>query len=104
MLAAEVYDLRQKGYRVVLLGDFNAHIGNVVGVGVPSNHCSINPNGRRFLNFLHDINSVHLNGACRVEGDLSTRISEGLWTWQRNGISTVIDYGVISPNYLNTVT
>ena len=103
VLASEVYDLRQKGYRVVLLGDFNAHVGDVVGVGVPGNHPSINRNGHRFLNFLHDINSVHLNGACRVEGDLSTRISEGLWTWQRNGISTVIDYGVISPNDLNTV-
>ena len=103
VLATEVYDLRQKGYRVVLLGDFNAHVGDVVGVGVPGNHRNVNRNGNRFLNFLHTINSVHLNGACRVEGDWSTRISEGLWTWQRNGLSTIIDYGVISPNDLNTV-
>ena len=41
--------------------------------------------------------------ACHIEGDWSTRLSEGLWTWQRSGYSTGIDYGVISPNYLNTV-
>ena len=103
VLRKEVHDLCNDGYRVLMLGDFNAHVGNSCGVGVVGNHPNINLNGDRFMNFLRETNSLHLNGACRVQGDWSTRISEGLLTWQQNGISTIIDYGVVSNFDLNSI-
>ena len=99
----EAFVLRSQGYRVVYLGDFNGHIGCLPGVGVPNNTPKINPNGRRFLNFLEITDSRHINGECRVPGDLSTMLTKGLWTRQRAGFSSVIDYGVVSSEHINSV-
>ena len=73
----EAFDLRSKGYRVCYLGDMNGHVGDQLGVGVPGNTPVINPNGRRFLNFLDVTDSRHINGECRVPGDWSTRLTTG---------------------------
>ena len=103
VLRSEMRDLRQAGYRVILKGDFNCHVGSVLGKGVVGNHPSINKNGERFLKFLEETNACHVNGACRVQGDWSTRISKGLWTRQRGGVSTILDYGVITLEHLDSV-
>ena len=92
---------RALGRRIVMLGDFNGHIGAEPGVGVPGNHNRVNPNGRRLLNFLQLNDMVHLNGARRaVDG---SQIAQGLWTRQRNGHSTVIDYTLVSAEHLASV-
>ena len=52
VLRSEVSDLRRMNYRVVLLGDFNGHVGCVPGIGVVGNNPNINKNGTRFLDFL----------------------------------------------------
>ena len=103
VLRSEVRDLRQAGYRVILKGDFNGHVGNIINKGIVGNHPIVNKNGERFLNFLKETNACHVNGACRVQGDWSTRISKGLWTRQRSGVSTILDYGVITCEHLDTV-
>ena len=95
VLRAEIRDLQQAGFRILLKGDFNGHVGAAVEDGIVGNHLVKNRNGVRFLQFLDDVNACHLNGACRVAGDWETRISKGLWTRQRGGISSVIDYGVV---------
>lgn len=99
----ESFSLRSKGYRIVFLGDFNGHIGNQLGKGIPGNKPDINPNGHRFLNFLKHTNTVHINGCVRVPGSWDTRITSGLWTRQRGGHSTVLDYGVVSAEHINSV-
>ena len=48
VLKMEVESLRQEGFRVVLLGDFNGHVGDTPGVGIVGNKPDINRNGRRF--------------------------------------------------------
>ena len=95
VLRAEVAALRKDGFRVVLLGDFNSHIGCAPGVGVPGNHPDVNRNGKRFLDFLDDCHCVHING----RADLTT----GLWTRQRGGFSTVLDYGLIAFEHISSV-
>ena len=82
------------GYRVEVLGDFNGHVGCVPGVGVPGNNGDVNANGRRFLNFLTVTDSQHVNG--------NKRLTTGLWTRQRGGYSSVIDFAVISSDHMNT--
>ena len=48
----EAFSLRAKGYRVAFMGDFNGHVGCLPNEGVPGNTSHVNPNGRRFLEFL----------------------------------------------------
>ena len=92
---SEAACFRAKGFRVVFLGDFNAHIGSVLGQGVVGNHDDINQNGERFLRFLRDGSFCHING----EQNLTT----GLWTRQRGNSKTILDYAVISSEHLSTV-
>ena len=43
------------------------------------------------------------NGAVTNPGDWASKGTEGLWTRQRGGRSTILDYGVISREHQNTV-
>ena len=95
VLRSEVTALRQEGFRVILLGDFNGHVGNQPGIGIEGNKPEINRNGRRFLDFLAETNCVHVNGY----QDLTT----GLWTRQQGGSSTVIDFSVVAREHLSSV-
>ena len=95
VINAESAALRAKGYRVVMLGDFNAHTGSEPGVGVPGNHADINPNGNRFLRFLQDGSFSHING--------NQNLTTGLWTRQRGNSKSVLDYAVVSSEHLSTV-
>jgi hypothetical protein len=99
---AEIAALRRDGTRVVLVGDFNAHIGSELGVGIPGNRPDINYNGRCFLEFIMAADLVHVNGATTTPLDWATRMTSGLWTWQRCGVSTVLDYGLICKQHLDT--
>ena len=100
---SEIIKLRQDGFRIILLGDFNAHIGAVLGQGIPGNHSEINSNGWRFLSFLKTADLIHVNGAVRSPNDWASKITEGIWTRQRAGRSTILDYGVISKEHADTV-
>ena len=85
------------------MGDFNGHIGNSPNEGIIGNTAGINHNGRRMLNFLSITDTVHINGLCKKPGDWSTRLTKGLWTRQRAGFSSIIDYSLISKEHAGTV-
>ena len=103
VLESEITVLRSKGYRILLMGDFNGWVGDVLTEGgIPGNRKGTNPNGRRFLDFLNRNQLVHLNGATRYPRDWSTRVSSGLWSRHGRG-STVLDYGVLSKEHLSSV-
>ena len=96
VLRMEVASLRRDGFRVVLLGDFNGHVGVIPSEGgILGNKTDINRNGRRFLDFLNDSNCVHVNGY--------QNLTTGLWTRQRGGVSSVLDYGVVAKEHLKSV-
>ena len=100
----EAYSLRSRGFRIVCMGDFNGHVGNEPREGgIPGNAAGVNNNGRRLLNFITNTDSVNINGMCRVAGDWNTRVCNGLWTRQRGGSSSVIDYALISREHANSV-
>ena len=102
-LQQESFSLRSQGFRVVYLGDFNGHVGNKLGEGVPGNTPNINRNGQKFLEFLRTTDSVHINGSVRIPGRWDSRLTTGLWTRQRGGSSTILDFGVISSEHLTSV-
>ena len=105
VLAEEVRDLRSQGFRIILQGDWNSHIGNILeDGGIPGNKPSVNANGKMFLSFLKENSLIHLNGAVRIPGDWSSKICHGLWTWHARNYanSTILDYVVISSEHFKT--
>lgn len=105
VLEDEVHDLRSKGFRVLLQGDYNARCGNVLAdLGIPGNDSRTNKNGERLKRFLRANGLTHLNGACRTPEDPSTRIGTVLWTRHGSGVpSSVLDYSVISNEHIASV-
>ena len=95
LLQAEICVLRRQGFRTVLLGDFNCHVGNQSGVGVVGNHPDINRNGLRFFKFLKDTQCMHVNG--------STDLTTGLWTRYGSGNSSVLDFAVVPLDHIGSV-
>ena len=94
-LHAEETDLRAQGYRVIVMSDFNGHIGNKHEEGIQGNHPGINCNGRRLLDFLRLTRMKQING--------QKHLTKGLWTRQRGSSKTIIDYAAISEEHLHTV-
>ena len=103
VLREEAYALRASGYRLQFVGDFNGHVGSVVGQGVPGNSDDINRNGQRFLDFLLTCDLRHVNGELRVPGDIGSRICSGIWTRQRGNSRSVIDFIGMSAEHMDTV-
>ena len=103
VLRQECEALRSSGYRILVLGDMNGHIGDQPGRGVPGNNPDINRNGERFLSFLRDCDLRQLNGELRVPGDVSSKICSGLWTRQRGNSRSILDFASISAEYTSTV-
>ena len=106
VLAEEIRELRGEGFRIILQGDYNAWVGNVLEQGgIPGNRPKITRNGELFLSFLRDNNLNHVNGAVRVQGDWETRICKGLWTRHASDYisSSVLDYVVVSAEHLGSV-
>ena len=107
VLSDEIRDLRERGFRVLLQGDFNCHVGSDLGRGgIPGNNTQMpNKNGELFLNFLSCESLIHLNGAVREEGVWSTRICQGKWTRyaRDHSSSTILDYVLISSEHIGTV-
>ena len=91
----EQESLRRQGYRIIMLADFNGHVGNKEGQGIKGNHKDVNPNGCRFLNFLKNSRMQYVNG----HGNLT----KGIWTRQRGKSKTVVDYVAMSEEHLHTV-
>ena len=107
VLSEEVLELRNQGFRIIMQGDFNSHVGSVLEQGgIPGNHPQrMNRNGEMFLSFLSENNLSHLNGAVRVEGDWASRLCQGMWTRHAKDYSnsTILDYIVVSSEDLGSV-
>ena len=87
VIQADVLQWYQKGYRVVVMGDFNAHIG--LGEEVTPNR-----NGRRLLNMTFAANMAIVN-------ELS--ICEGRWTWESGSKQSVVDYILVPHNLKDNI-
>ena len=106
VLTDEVRELRDDGFRVILQGDFNCHVGSDLSRGgIPGNHPpQPNRNGELFLAFLSDNQLTHLNGAVRQPGNWDSRLCQGMWTRHSSDYrsSTVLDYVVVSSEHLGS--
>ena len=92
---AEAAILRSQGYRIIMLADFNGHIGCEPGIGIQGNSPNINYNGRLLLDFIHRGGLKHVNG--------EQHLVKGLWTRQRGASRTVLDLALISEEHLGSI-
>ena len=95
--------LRKKGYRTVIMGDMNGHVGNVAGVGIVGNKPKINPNGRQLLSFLEDAEMQMFKEIGKCSTHVCLPLASGIWTRQVDNSSSVIDYVLISKEHESTV-
>ena len=76
----EIASLQQKGFSIVLMGDFNAHIG----LGEEQ---SPNKNGQKLLNVVW---------ACDLRVGNELPECKGRWTWESGEKRSVVDYILVS--------
>ena len=59
MMTSEIIALRNRGFAVVALGDFNARVGQIPGL--EDNSPTLNSNSPLFKNFINTLNLTILN-------------------------------------------
>ena len=98
LLSQEAVKLRQQGFIILALGDFNSRVGRIPGL--ENNTPDINRNTPMFLNFISQVNFTIIN---------TLPISKGLFTRfmdssGRPGTQSLLDYGLIDSDHVHTVT
>ena len=78
---------------VLLVGDFNAHVGND-SEGIKHNLSRINSNGRKLREFINRRNLTLLN---------NTSICQGLWTRIEGDSKSAIDLAICNENMISKV-
>ena len=92
IVAKEQQEYKDKQFRVLIIRDLNGHIGNGQSTGIKNNKDQINTNGQMIIDFVNQHNYKILN---------QDKNTKGLWTRQRGGINTVLDYALLSKEYAN---
>ena len=94
MLEHDIRTLSLKGYKCLILGDFNGHIGNKE-YGIPGNKDHVNSNGVLLQQFIRSNNLILLNA--------DSNITTGMYTRSAGGIPTILDYGLATKDSIDLV-
>ena len=98
LLTQEAKNLKQQGFTVLAMGDFNSRVGAIAGLeGNTPDH---NQNTPFFFNFLNEINLLIINTLPVAKG-LFTRFIDSSG---RPGSRSLLDYGLIDHEKADTVT
>ena len=93
LMSTELTKLKEQGFMVVCMGDFNSRIGRLPGL--EGNNPDVNKNGPMFINFVTQANLVIMN---------TLPVAKGLFTRFMNGSQSLLDYGLVDSSHVNTVT
>ena len=95
-LKEEIMDYQNKNLSVLLIGDFNAKIGNDQ-FGISGNNQFISRNGRLFRNLIDETNTIILNSSSKCSG-LWTRVNT------KNPLErSILDYAIVSQNLSDSI-
>ena len=98
LLTQEALKLKQRGFTILAMGDFNSRVGAIAGLeGNTPDH---NQNTPLFMNFLNEVNLLIINTMPIAKG-LFTRFIDSSG---RPGTRSLLDYGLIDHEKSNTVT
>ena len=93
LMTSELVRLRKQGFIVLCMGDFNSRVGRISGL--EGNTPDLNKNSPMFFNFVSQANLVIMN---------TLPVAKGLFTRFMGGSASVLDYGLIDSDHVNTVT
>ena len=96
LITQESIRLRRQGFVVIAMGDFNARVGCIPGM--EWNTPDHNKNTPLFMNFISEVNLFILNTLPIARGTFSRFMDSN------NGSSSLLDYGLISSEFSNSVT
>ena len=97
LMKQEAQTLRQQGFTILALGDFNSLIGQMPGLEF--NTPDMNNNSSMFLTFLNETNMLIINAMPIALGQFTRFMSTGA-----HRSSSLLDYGLIDYESSNTVT
>lgn len=92
-LRVSVTAVQEQGYKVMLVGDFNGHIGDGME-GIDGGDKDVNRNGRRLLRFSREFGLRILNR------DMDCK---GKWTWSAGDRKSIIDYVLVDDGLFRLV-
>ena len=98
LVTQEALKLKQKGFTILSMGDFNSRVG--IMKGLEANTPDHNQNTPMFLNFLTEVNLLIINTLPIAKG-LFTRFMDSSG---RPGTRSLLDYGLVDHEKSNTVT
>ena len=98
LITQEAFKLRQQGFVVLAIGDFNSRVGRIPGL--ENNTPDVNRNTPMFLTFIAQVNLVIVNTLPVCKG-VFTRFMDNSG---RPGTRSVLDYGLIDSDHVHTVT
>ena len=98
LMGQEANVLKQQGFLVFVLGDFNTRVGRLPGLS--ENTPDTNRNYPMFMNFIQETNLMIIN---------TMPVSRGLFTWfgdkhGQPGNKSLLDYGLIDPDGARNVS
>ena len=95
-LQHELAVLQGKGYKCMILGDLNGHVG-VPPLGIEGNHTRVNSNGELLPNFIGINDLTMINKDQNICQGTFTRITP-------NSGTTILDYVLVSANAKQDIT
>ena len=98
LLKQEARALRQQGFMILAMGDFNARCGRIEGL--ENNTPDLNENSEMFFNFLNETNLLIINSMPIARGTFS-RLKFGSG---HPASGSLLDYGLIDQEYSDSVT
>jgi hypothetical protein len=93
-IQGELKGFQQTGYKCIIIGDMNAHVGDMQE-GIVGNRPGVNLNGRKLLNFVNN------NGLVMLNKDKS--ICSGTFTRITPVSSSILDYVLVTPDLTKEV-
>ena len=93
-IQGELKGFQQTGYNCMIIGDMNAHVGDLPE-GIVGNRPGVNSNGRKLLNFVQNNGFVMLNKEKSICSETFTRITPVS--------SSILDYVLVTPDLTKEV-
>ena len=97
LLQKDMIELKEDGYVIMLLGDFNGHLGERSREnpnGIVGDTCPRNQNGSLFLEFIESMNMEIMN---------NMDLCQGTHTRVEGGRCSVVDFGIVESSYCHVI-
>ena len=92
MITLEALQLREEGYMILAMGDFNSHVGRIDGL--EGNKPSVNDNEPMFTSFVEEVNLCIIN---------TLPLCDKVFTFFRGEKASLLDYGLIDTEHVHLV-